>query len=177
MSVQKYALSSRILHWTMAAVIIFLLGLGIYMAEFLNKESPNRMEIYNLHKSLGVLVLLLVAVRIINRFIKKAPALPKNMVKIEKIASHIVHAALYILMILVPLSGYLMSNSFGYPVHFFTFEMPFLIGTNFEIGKIFAETHEISAYTLLALIALHFLGALKHRFFDKPENDVLKRMV
>lgn len=173
---QKYALSSRIIHWLMALIIVFLLGLGIYMTDFLSKEAPNRMEIYNLHKSLGVLVLGLIIVRIINRLVKKAPALPETMPKIEIFAAHSAHILLYILMIMVPLSGYLMSNSFGYPAMFFGYEMPFLIKQNFEIGKIFSKTHEISAYSLIALVTLHILGALKHKFFDKTENDVLKRM-
>lgn len=173
----KYALTSRILHWFMAIVILFLLGLGIYMTDFLSKEAANRMEIYNLHKSLGVMVLILIFIRIVNRLIYKAPALPESLPKFEKILANLGHFGLYILMILVPLSGYLMSNSFGYPVHFFGIEMPFLIEKNFDHGKLFSEAHELSAFTLLGLIALHILGALKHRFFDKPENDVLKRMV
>ena len=173
----KYSLTSRILHWSMAALILFLLGLGIYMTDFLPKDAPNRMEVYDLHKSFGALVLVLIFIRIINRFIFKAPALPATLVKWEKIAAHLGHAGLYLLMIAVPLSGYLMSNSFGYPVHFFGIELPFLIEKNLELGGFFAEAHEISAFSLLGLVAIHVLGALKHRFFDKPENDVLKRML
>lgn len=173
----KYHIFSRILHWFMAVAILFLLGLGIYMADFLPKESPNRMAIYDLHKSLGVMILILVFVRIINRFANKPPALPDSLPKFEKIAANLAHFALYLLMILVPLSGYLMSNSFGYPVHFFSIEMPFLIKQNFELSGIFHNAHWIFAYSLIAVLALHILGIIKHRFFDKPENDVLKRMI
>jgi len=173
----KYSLSSRIIHWLMALIILSLLGVGIYMTEFLPKDSPNHMAIYDLHKSFGVIALILIFVRIINRFIYKAPALPQSLPKIEIALSHLVHLGLYILMIIVPLSGYLMSNSFGYPAVFFGNELPFLVEQNFERGKFFAETHELSAYGLLGLVALHVLGAIKHRFFDKPENDVLKRML
>ncbi len=173
----KYAKSSRILHWSIAVIIIGLLGIGIYMADFLDKEAPNRMQIYNLHKSFGVLVLMLVAIRIVNRFCNKPPHLPYTMPKYERILAHFAHALLYILMIIVPLSGYLMSNSFGYPAMFFGYEMPFLIEKNFDLGKIFAEIHEITAYALLGIVTLHILGALKHRFFDIKENDVLKRMI
>jgi cytochrome b561 len=174
---KKYSLTSRILHWSMAAVIIFLLGLGIFMTDFLSKEAPNRMEIYNLHKSLGVLILILISLRIVNRLIYKAPPLLESLPKIEKNLAHLAHLALYFLMILVPLSGYFMSNFFGYPVNFFGIEMPFLVEKNFITGKVFAEIHEVSAFTLLGLVALHILAVIKHRFFDKPENDVLKRMI
>ena len=173
----KYAISSRIIHWLMAAIIIFLLGLGIYMADFLSKDATNRMEIYSLHKSLGVMALALIFVRIINRFINKPPALPDSLPKIEKITAHLVHIALYLLMIIIPLSGYLMSNAAGYPVGFFGIEMPFLLERNFNLAPIFHKTHKFAAYFMIATLSLHILGALKHRFFDKKENDVLKRMV
>jgi cytochrome b561 len=173
----KYPLLSRVLHWLMAAIILFLLGLGIYMVDFLNKEAPNRMDIYNLHKSLGALVLALIIVRIANRLIKKAPALPESMPKVEKILAHLAHVALYLLMIAVPLSGYLMSNLFGYPVGFFGIELPKIAETNFELGKFFHEAHEVLPYVMLGLVALHVLAVVKHRLFDKPEHDILKRMI
>ncbi len=173
----KYHISAHILHWFMALLIFTLLGLGIYMTDFLPSDAPNKFAIYDLHKSLGAMVLVLVFIRIINRFLHTAPGLPQGLPAIEKIASHTVHAALYALMIIVPLSGYLMSNSYGFPVHFFSITLPNLIAAKPEMGKIFAETHEIAAYTLIAAIGLHIGGALKHRFFDKPENDVLKRML
>lgn len=176
MTIQKYPLSSRIIHWLMALIIIFLLALGIYMTG-LSKEDPSRMEIYSLHKSLGAIALILIFLRILNRLVKPAPKLPETLVKSERILAHLAHIGLYVLMIVVPLSGYLMSNYFGYPVQIFGIQMPTLVQTNFDIGKIFHETHEIAPYILLGLVSLHILGALKHRFFDKPENNVLKRMI
>lgn len=173
----KYPLSSRIIHWLMAVLILFLLGLGIYMTEFLSKEAPNRLEVYSFHKSLGVIALIFIFIRIINRLLVKAPALPKTMPKHEIILAHLGHFTLYVLMVLVPLSGYLMSNSFGYPVNLFSLELPSLVSTNFELGKVFSETHEVCAYSLLGVIVLHVVAVLKHHFFDKPENDVLKRMI
>ena len=174
---QKYSISSRIIHWVMALLILTLLGLGIYMTEFLSKESENHMLVYDLHKSLGVMALIFIFIRIVNRFIYKAPKLPNSMPKIEQILAHLGHLALYLLIIIVPLSGYMMSNSFGFPVKFFGIEMPVIIGTNFDIGKIFAEAHELSAYGLLGVIALHILAVIKHRFFDEPENNILGRML
>lgn len=147
------------------------------MADFLPADAPYKFQIYNLHKSFGVMVLILIFIRIFNRFLHKAPELPQGLPKIEKLASHAVHIALYLLMILVPLSGYLMSNSYGFPVHFFTITMPNLISTQPEIGIYFVKTHKYAAYALIAAIGLHIAGALKHRFFDKPENDVLGRML
>ncbi len=174
---QKYPISSRVLHWLMAILIIFMLPFGIYMTDFVAKDAPNRLEIYGLHKSLGVVVLILAFLRIVNRFIVKAPSLPQSMPKIEKILANIGHLVLYLLMILIPLSGYLMSNSAGYPVHLFAIEMPKIIETNFENAGFFKELHELSAFVMIAVLALHVIAVIKHRFFDKAENDVLKRMI
>lgn len=174
---KKYALSSRILHWIMALLIIALLALGVYMTNFLDKSASNRFEIYSLHKSLGVVALALIIIRIFNRAITKAPALPKNMFKIEKILAKITHFTLYLLMLVAPLSGYLMSNSYGYGVHLFSIKLPFLIEKNLEIGPLFSKAHYYSTNALIALIAIHILAVIKHRFFDKNQNDVLKRMI
>lgn len=161
----------------MAVVILFLLGLGIYMTEFLSKESPNHLQVYELHKSFGVVVLALIFIRIINRLVKKAPPLPETMHKFERILAHLGHLGLYVLMIVVPLSGFLMSNSFGFPVKLFGLELPMLVATDFTHGRFFSEVHELAAYALLGLVIAHVAAVIKHRFFDKPENDVLKRMI
>ncbi len=146
------------------------------MTQFLPKDSPDHLKIYELHKSLGIIALALIIVRIINRFLKKAPPLPTTMPKIEVILANLGHFGLYVLLVCVPLSGYLMSNSFGFPVHLFGIEMPFLTGTNYALGKLFATAHEFGAYALLGLVILHVLAVIKHRYFDRPEHDVLKRM-
>jgi len=176
-NMQKYPLSSRIIHWLMAALIIFMLALGIYMEDFIAKDAPNRMEVYGLHKSLGVVALIFIAIRIINRLVVKAPALPSSMKRIEQTLSHLGHIALYLLMIIVPLSGYLMSNAAGFPVHLFSIEMPALISNNLDNARIFREIHGTSADAIMFILGLHILAVIKHRFFDKPENDVLKRML
>ena len=173
----KYALTSRILHWVMAILIIFLLGLGIFMSDFLSEESPNRMEVYNLHKSLGVLVLILLFLRVINRLLTQTPPLPFAISALEKKLAKFGHLALYFLMFTTPFSGYLMSSFAGYPVKFFSFELPNFFQANFQFAGFFAEAHEVSAYSLLTVIIIHILAVIRHRFFDKLGNDVLNRMI
>ena len=173
----KYSLNSRILHWLMALIIISLLAVGIYMTNFLSKESEYRMDFYNLHKSFGVLVIFLFTLRIVNRIANKPPTLPESMSKFEKFSAHFAHILLYILMIFVPIAGYLMSNSYGYPVKLFGLEMPFLVQKNFDLAGLYGKLHMYAAYLLIGTIVVHVAGALKHRFFDKPEHDVLKRML
>jgi cytochrome b561 len=82
-------------------------------------------------------------------------------------------------MILVPLSGYIMSNAGGYPMNFFGMgELPALIGKSKALGEIAHEAHEIMGFAMLALIVLHVAGAMKHRMKDRNgESDILKRML
>lgn len=161
----------------MAVVIFTLLGVGIYMTEFLDHEATNRIEIYNLHKSFGVLALILIFSRIVNRLIYKAPKQLETLKIWEQKAAHFVHILLYILMLIAPISGYLMSNLYGYPVKFFGIQLPFLVSKNAELGHVFSEIHEISTFGLLAIVVIHVGAVIKHKFFDKKENDVLKRML
>ncbi len=173
---QEYPISMKIIHWTMALIILSVLAVGFYMTNFMDRSAENRMSIYNLHKSFGVLILFLVAVRIFFRLTKPIPPLPDTIDNVTQCLSNLAHIALYVLMIAMPISGYLMSTYFGYPVHFFGIQLPMLVGTNPDFGKFFAEAHEFLAFALLGVIALHIAGVIKHRFFDIPENDVLKRM-
>ena len=161
----------------MALIIISLLALGLYITNFLPEDAPNRIMFYDLHKSFGALALILIAIRICVRITKSAPPLPDSINNVTQMLSHLIHLGLYLLMILMPLSGYLMSNYFGYPVHLFGLPLPMLVDANPEYGKFFAEAHEFLGFALIGTIALHIAGVIKHRFFDVPTNDVLGRML
>ncbi len=173
----KYHLLSRVFHWIMALLIIFMIGFGIYITDFAGEDSANRSILFDLHKSLGVLVLILLSFRIINRFINHPPALPQTIKKYERIFAHLGHFGLYALMLIVPLSGYLMSNSYGFEVKFFGILLPFITSIDIDNAKIFHDIHEISAFTLAGLIGIHIIAVIKHRFFDQKENDVLNRIL
>ena len=82
-------------------------------------------------------------------------------------------------MLATPIAGYLMTNTGGKPVSYFgLFDLPVLMGENHDLHETLEGVHEFLAFTILALVGLHALGALKHRFIDKdPEADVLKRML
>ena len=173
----KYHLLSRIFHWVMAILIIFMIGFGIYMTDFISDENTNHLAIYELHKSIGVLVLILLIARIINRLYHKPPALPESIKNFEKKIAYLAHLGFYFLMLIVPLSGYLMSNFYGFEVKIFGIILPNLTSQNIDLAKIFSEIHEISAFSLTGLILLHISAVFKHRFFDQKQNDVLKRML
>ncbi len=173
---QKYHILSRILHWLMALLVVTALALGIYMTG-LDQEVSYRYDLYDLHKSIGVLVLILVVIRLIVRVTKSVPALPETMSAFIRTASHIHHVFLYVLMFMVPLTGYLMSNFAGYAVKLFSITIPSIVTTNKAFAANFHSAHVILAYILIGFIVLHLLAAIKHRFFDIKEHDVLKTMI
>ena len=174
----KYPVSIRAIHWVSAAIIIGLLVLGIYMTPFDENNLEFSENLYFWHKSFGVLIFIIVLLRVINRRRHNLPELPKTMAKHEQIAAKIAHKSLYVLMVLLPLLGYIQSSAYEFSsgVHFFMVDLPEIIPDNKILFEIANFLHKWLAYLFIAILAGHVLGALKHRFFDK-ENDVLDRML
>ena len=163
---EKYHLSIRVLHWLVAACVIGMLILGFLM------DSRDQ---YNLHKSIGVSILILMAIRIISRLSTKTPDFPEQIKNNEAILAKLGHFALYAFLIIMPLSGWLMSNFGGHAVKLFGLEVFTLVEKNKELGKLAREAHEIIAYILIFLISIHVLAALKHLIMDKV--NLLKRIM
>ncbi len=173
----KYHPLLRITHWAMAFGILGLIAMGWYMNTLTPEEG--RYDLYDWHKSFGMVVLMLFPLRFILRKITTVPPLPSGIKPIEKKLSHLTHILLYIGMLFVPVIGYVYSTTGGHDVPLFNLTVPAIFSKNKEIFEIAGELHEIAAYTVLGLVALHIIGALKqkHKFFEKPENDVLNRML
>lgn len=167
-----YGLFSIIFHWVLAILVIGLLGLGLYMTSL--DPSPARSKLYALHKSVGFIILVLGLIRIIWRIINITPIL--SMPWWEKTAALIVHWAFYILVLAMPLSGWLMSSAAGYPVSFFgLFNLPNLIEKNDYWRHFFADAHEVLSTILIVLIVIHVLATLKHHYYDK--DNTLSRIL
>ena len=175
----KYPLAMRILHWSMAVIILGLIAAGWSMVSP-DGQTPSKFDfLYPWHKSFGMLILILILVRLATRWRARVPELPQGLAPWEARAAKIGHTALYALMIVVPCMGYSMSSSFTQSdgVFFFGVNLPELLPKNDARFEVFQALHRYLAYTLLALVVLHVAGALKHRFLDKDRgNDVLSRM-
>ena len=176
-SADHYGLVSRFLHWLMALLILAMIGIGAYMAD-LDKENPIRLSLYDLHKEIGVTILSLAVLRILWILASRPPVLPAALQRWEVILAKSTVGLLYLLMLATPIVGYLMVNTGGGPIKYFgLFDLPALMAKNHDLHEILEEVHGFLAFTILALVGLHTLGAIKHRFIDKdPEADVLKRM-
>ena len=177
-STDRYGVVSRSIHWATAAIIIALIVVGWYMTG-LAEEDPARRNIYNLHKSVGVLSIFLLVLRFAWLKVSPAPELPAVFPASERNLTQGMRILLYVLMLLVPVSGYVMSTAAGYPVPFFKlFTMPALIGESEMLAEFAHEAHAILGYSILAVVALHIFGALKHRLADRGgPSDILGRML
>jgi len=169
---EKYNLSMRILHWVVALMIFALLYVGITMTDM--PEGPERIKIYNMHKSFGLSLLILAIIRLINRLYSKIPQYPVELnnrdVKLSKATVHI----LYLLIIIMPISGYFMSSFGGYAVIFFGYTLPQILPVMPDVASFFRSAHYLIGMTLIAVIALHLLGSIKHYFVEKV--NLLKRI-
>jgi len=169
----KYHLSIRILHWLMAAIIISLLAVGLIM-EDLPRSDPLRATLFSLHKSFGITILFLAIIRLGLRLRLGIPPLPDIIPAIERVMAELGHKTLYCFMFALPLSGYLMTNSFGFPVKWFGIELPRLIDADKARGHLLVDFHQYAAYILIGVISVHALAVLWH--FLKQRLNLLSRM-
>lgn len=172
-SKKHYAASIKFLHWIIALLVIGMLCIGFFMDDF-SKQS--KVIVYPLHKSIGLTILFLTLIRFIWVQYRGKPDLPLTMKLWEKITSRIVQYSFYVLLIIMPLSGWIMSVAAGKtPSYFGLFDLSLpWIGIDKPLAEFMAESHETIAWILIALIILHVGGALKHHFIDK--DNVLKSM-
>jgi cytochrome b561 len=167
-----------ILHWLMALCIIGMLAGGLLMTGNVLEKSL-RFQVYQWHKSLGVVLLWLICARIAVRLATKKPPLPATMHRYERLAAKAGHLALYAIMILMPLSGWLLvsSSSLGLPtIVFGLFEWPHFpnVAGNHDMHELAEEIHETVAWVAIGVIMLHVLAVIKHAIIDK--ENLLPRM-
>jgi cytochrome b561 len=166
---------SQALHWVIVALIVSQFVI-ISIAESL-PLGGEKIALIARHKSIGITILMLAVVRLVWRWLNPAsPLLPNTLKPYERTIANVSHTTLYVLMFAMPLTGWTMSSARNFPVSWFTlFQLPDLVGPNRRLYDILHDTHETLAWVLVAVAALHVLGALKHHFILK--DDVLRRML
>lgn len=190
----RYTKTAVVLHWLIAIflVVMFVLGwfmadlpkdapkqsaydlldLGIYTWQLADEVTP-RTFYFNLHKSLGITIFALIAIRILWRITHKPPALLTSYKAMERKVATGTHHLLYLFMVAVPLTGLIMAICSKYGVKWFGLDL-FKGLDNKAVREIFVEAHEVIGIILLLIVALHVAAALKHKFIDKDET--MKRM-
>jgi len=177
----RYSAGAILIHWLTAAAFAFQIGLGWRLD---GPNGPQTFAAFQLHKSVGITILLLTLARIAWRLTHRPPPLPA-LAPIERIGATAVHHLFYVLLILMPLSGWLIVSSSKVAIPTFLYgtvpwpHIPGIAGlapaAKAMVNDVAGETHEIMAWIALAAIALHVLGALKHQLFER--GDYLARMV
>ncbi len=170
----RYGAVAIALHWVTALAIAGLLALGLIMTEV--DDFRLQIALYQWHKSVGLTVLALVVIRIAWRLAHRPPELPAAMTAIQRGVAGATHLALYALLVAMPLSGWVMASASSLPTEYFDwFDVPRLVAVDRGIEDLAGEVHEILAWAMVGLLALHVAAALKHHFIDR--DDVLRRML
>ena len=173
-SPQRYGAVAILLHWVIAVGVVVMIGLGWYMSE-IPKGDPSRSYWFNLHKSIGTTIGVLVLLRLLWRATHRPPALPASMPSWEQAAAKLNHALLYICLLVMPLVGFLASNFTKYGVKYFGVQIGPFFGENQAVRDGLQEIHEVLSYVLLVLVVVHIVAALKHLLIDR--DQVFQRML
>ncbi|WP_198946608.1 cytochrome b [Kiloniella majae] len=178
-TLESYGWVARLLHWSIAVAATGLFGLGLYMVE-LSYYDPAYKTYPGLHKSIGILVAILMVCRLIWRLANFVPLPLSNSTakkqRLEHRAASLVHFLLYALPFALFLSGYLISTADGRPIFVFdVIKVPALFPPSKGLEDTAGLIHEIIAWSLAGFVILHALAALKHHFINKDRT--LKRML
>ena len=169
-----WSAAAKSFHWGVAALILLQFVLGWLAASW--RLSPTKLDLFVWHKSLGMLILALVVLRLLNRLAARAPALPPGMPAWERAAAHASHALLYGLMLALPLSGWIVSDAAGVPFRiFWRLPLPAIVAPDRQTAELAAAVHFALGIALVALLVLHIGAALRHHFAKR--DDVLTRML
>ncbi|WPB57467.1 cytochrome b [Xylophilus sp. GOD-11R] len=166
------------LHWLLAAALIGIFCVGLYMAGL--PFSPMRLKLYNWHKWAGVTILALSVARLLWRLTHRPPALPVDiaqaMPRWQHVAHHGTHHLMYALFFIVPLVGWAYSSAAGFPIVLFgVLPLPSFVPVSPELAEAIKPWHRITAYALAGLVVLHVAAVVKHQLIDR--DGLLWRML
>lgn len=172
---ERYTKTAMLLHWLVAILVIAAFFLGLTMVD-IKGITPTKLKYYSWHKWMGVTVLLLAAVRILWRSANKPPPHPPSLPQWQARAADLMHAALYVFIFAVPVSGYLYSTAANVPVVYLgLWQLPVLFEGTPELKTLFKSVHYWLTMAMAAAVVAHVGAALKHQFIDR--DGVLQRML
>lgn len=169
----RYGAIAKILHWITALAIVGMFPFAWWMTDL--PLGLQKLEMYGLHKSAGVLVLIVTVGRLAWRAINPKPEF-LGTADWQRKASDVTHYAMYGCLLALPIIGILHSNAANFPISVFgLFTVPSLIAPDRAWVEPLSEAHEVVGIALLVLLGLHVAAALKHHLFDR--DDTLRRMM
>ncbi len=169
-----YPPTSKILHWLVAASVLTTVPVAIVMDRV--EKGPTQDALFNFHKSLGILILILMVLRLINRLVVGAPIPDPGIAPWQKTVSAIVHTTLYALLLAMPVVGYVANSAYGASTPFFgLFNLPAVVSQNEALSKQLFTLHHWAGYLVILLVLTHVGAALYHYFVRR--DNVLPRML
>ncbi len=171
---QSYAAASKWLHWIIAACVLAVLPMGIVMPRL--PEGALQNELFDLHRSTGMLVLALAVLRVSARYAFGTPAPARSLTRFERIASLAAHHALLVLIFLMPLVGWASMSAYRAEVSVYgLFTLPNILPKDATLYGVLSWAHTILGYAMAAILVAHIGGALMHGFIRR--DGVLNRML
>ena len=177
----RYPLVQRALHWVIALMVLGALAVGGTLGylgfqgtvETFGQAMTNML--YKYHKTAGVLILFAMIVRIVVKLRLGKPDYAVPLTSFEKSASGAVHGLLYVLLLAMPITGWLATGAGGFPVEFFDWKLPPIVGKDKDLASLLFTAHMAISFAIVGLLALHIGAALKHGIVKK--DGVLQRML
>jgi cytochrome b561 len=170
----RWGIVSQLLHWLFVALLIVQISLGLIDRAL--PLGPARATAINNHKSLGITILALAVIRLLWRWANPVPDLPFRLKPKEQALARFTHVTLYVLLLGMPLSGWLLTSAHAYKITWFNlFPIPWLVGKNLALFKVMDQLHEALAILFGLIVALHVVAALRHHFVLK--DGTLQRML
>ncbi|WP_312948997.1 cytochrome b [Superficieibacter sp.] len=174
-SSHRYGFVSIALHWLVAIAVYGMFALGLWMVTLSYYDGWYH-KAPELHKSIGILLMMALVIRLVWRVISPAPAPLAHYSRLTRVSAVLAHIALYVLLIAIVISGYLISTADGQPISVFgLFNVPATLTDAGTQADLAGTLHLWLAWSVVGLSVLHALAALKHHFIDK--DDTLRRML
>src|SRR5487761_1019362 len=171
---ERWGSLAQLLHWLIVALIALQAALGL--TGLMLPLGVQKLTVLARHKSIGITILGLAVLRLLWRWFNPTPPLPSNLKPHERFLAQFTHAALYVLLFAMPLTGWIMSSARGFPVSWFhVLQLPDLVRKSERLYDAMVTTHATLAIALGLTVLLHIAGALKHHFVLK--DDTLRRML
>ena len=172
--IDGYPGTSKLLHWLVATCVLTTVPVAIAMKRV--AAGPAQDFLFNFHKSLGVLILILMVLRLINRFVRGAPMPEPTIEPWQRALSSAVHGLIYVLLLALPVVGFIANNFYAAPLPFFgLFTLPPLFPENKALAETLFGYHALAGWILIGLVLMHVSGALFHHYIRG--DNVLRRML
>lgn len=175
--VLRYTAPARSLHWLTALLVLgVVIPAGVWIKYFEPADEAFKFKLYNVHESVGVIVFVLVVARLIHRLRNPPPPLPADTPAPVRVTAHVVHVALYVLLLSMPVVGFLATNAWGFPLSVFgVLPLPSPVGKDEALAKVLSFLHWTGAIAIGVLIAGHVAGAVYHQFVRR--DALIRRML